>query len=127
MRINGRNSSREVTPDKNIGSPTPVIVSVGNRPMESVIKTAEQQYGNQNRPIRSPMFYRSTVISPNPERLLYSTIEHPSVILNASRFNLNHMLQEQPMDFSPSSRDHFDRTYQNNDRPEYSVKLAIAV
>lgn len=117
MRLNGRNSSREVTPDKNIsGSPTPVIVSVGNRSIESVIKTADG-------PIRSPMFYRSTVISPNPERLLYSTIEHPSVILNAPRFNLNQILQEQPMDFSSSSRDH----YQNNDRQGYSVKLAIAV
>lgn len=119
MRLNGRNSSREVTPDKNIScSPTPVIVSVGNRQIESVIKTPADG------PIRSPMFYRSTVISPNPERLLYSTIEHPSVILNAPRFNLNQILQEQPMDFSSSSRDHY---HQSNDRGGYTVKLAIAV
>ncbi|KAL1517008.1 hypothetical protein ABEB36_000828 [Hypothenemus hampei] len=89
MRIN-RHSSRENTPDKEkslVASPTPVIVT------SSVIR---------NDPIRSPMLYRSTVISPNPERILYSTIKHPSMVLNAAVFN--HMLaQEQPVDFSKSA------------------------
>lgn len=120
MRINGKSSPREITPEKSIGSPTSVIVSVGSRSNET-----GQTFGA---PIRPPMFYRSTVISPNPKRLLYSTIEHPSVMLNGSHFDLNHMLQEQPMDFSSARRDRFDRqTYSNTDRTGYAVKLAIAV
>lgn len=113
LRIN-RHSSRENTPDKGsyslpkkngniitgkcfaekpIASPTPVIVAA-NRLADSVIRSAEA--------VRSPMIYRSTVISPNPERILYSTIKHPSMVLNAAVFN--HMLtQEQPMDFSKKS------------------------
>ncbi|ENN75620.1 oocyte zinc finger protein XlCOF8.4 [Dendroctonus ponderosae] len=94
LRIN-RHSSRENTPDKEkpVVSPTPVIVAA-NRLADSVIRGAEA--------VRSPMLYRSTVISPNPERILYSTIKHPSMVLNAAVFN--HMLaQEQPMDFSKKS------------------------
>ncbi|XP_017771673.1 PREDICTED: zinc finger protein SNAI3-like [Nicrophorus vespilloides] len=110
MRINGRHTSRETTPDKSTSSPTPVIVSVN-----SVIKSNENFHA-----VRPPMFYRSTVISPNPERLLYSTIEHPSVILNSNRFSLNPLIQEQPMDFSPS------RSFQKGSE-RYSIGLAIAV
>lgn len=123
MRVNGRNISRDTTPDKNIGSPTPVIVSLGPRVSDTVIKSPENAYNIPPRPVRSPLFYRSTVISPNPERLLYSTIQHPSVILNAANFAL---MQDQPMDFSTSGRENFDR--QNNERnSSYAVKLAIAV
>ncbi|XP_066250285.1 uncharacterized protein [Euwallacea similis] len=89
MRMNNRQSSRENTPDKekSLPSPTPVIVAA-TRLADSVIRT--------------PMLYRSTVISPNPERILYSTIKHPSMVLNAAVFN--HMLaQEQPVDFSKSA------------------------
>ncbi|XP_030746850.1 protein escargot-like [Sitophilus oryzae] len=93
MRMN--RNSRDSSPDKekSIASPTPVIVSA-NHLTDSVIRSADA--------IRTPMLYRSTVISPNPERILYSTIKHPSVILNASVFD--HMLaQDQPVDFSRSS------------------------
>ncbi|EFA01281.1 protein snail [Tribolium castaneum] len=94
MRINGRHSSREATPDK-VASPTPVIVS-GPRISDSVIKSPER-----------PLLYRSTVISPNPERLLCSTIKHPSVILNTSaRFGIGQIFQEQPMDFSANRREY---------------------
>ncbi|XP_019873079.2 zinc finger protein 37 isoform X2 [Aethina tumida] len=124
MRMNCRHSSREATPDK-IASPTPVIVSVGGgagRLGESVIKGPESV-------VRSPMLYRSTVISPNPERILYSTIKHPSVIFNAAaRFadNFNQILQDQPMDFSTSQTNRDRESYsKNSDR--YSLGLAIAV
>lgn len=80
--------------EKSIASPTPVIVAASRLVADSVIRSTEA--------IRSPMLYRSTVISPNPERILYSTIKHPSVVLNAAVFN--HMLaQEQPVDFSKNS------------------------
>ncbi|RZB39655.1 snail [Asbolus verrucosus] len=120
MRINGRHSSREATPDKNMASPTPVIVS-GPRIGDSVIKSPE-------RAVRSPLLYRSTVISPNPERILYSTIKHPSVILNTTtRFGstISHIFQDQPMDFSAQTR----RDYgSNSDRSGgYGLGLAIAV
>ncbi|GJQ87210.1 hypothetical protein Trydic_g12562 [Trypoxylus dichotomus] len=129
MRINGRHSSREATPDKGVASPTPVIVSHST---DSVIKNPESSFVAPNRPVRSPLFYRSTVISPNPERLLYSTIQHPSVILNAARLSgMSQILQDQPMDFSPSTgREQYDRQGygQNIERsPGYSIGLAIAV
>lgn len=113
MRINGRHSSREATPDKNLASPTPVIVPrIGP---DSVIKSPER-----------PLLYRSTVISPNPERLLCSTIKHPSVILNTSaRFGttISQIFQEQPMDFSAQRRE-----YGGSDRAGgYGLGLAIAV
>lgn len=81
------------------------------------------------------MLYRSTVISPNPERIIYSTIEHPSVILNTARLggrlHLGQILQEEPMDFSQTAgREHFDRQGfgQTSERPNgYAVGLAIAV
>lgn len=77
-------------------SPTPVIVAAANKLADSVIRTVDA--------VRAPMLYRSTVISPNPERILYSTIKHPSMALNAAVFN--HMLaQEQPVDFSKSRVD----------------------
>lgn len=127
MRINGRHSSREATPDKNVASPTPVIVSHSS---ESGIKNPEK-FLPVNRPVRSPLYYRSTVISPNPERLLYSKIQHPSVILSAARFTgMGQMLQDQPMDFSPSTgRDQYGReNFQNMERSSsYSIGLAIAV
>lgn len=126
MRVNARSTSREETPDKNIASPTPVIVSLNSRPTESVIKTAEHSYNLQHRAVRPSLYYRSTVISPNPERLVYSTIEHPSVILNANSFGLKSTLQDQPMDFSTSGREHFEK--QNTERStSYAIKLAIAV
>ncbi|XP_060534575.1 zinc finger protein SNAI3-like [Cylas formicarius] len=116
MRINGRHSSREGSPDKDkaIASPTPVIVSAV-RLTDSVIRSTENA-------VRSPMLYRSTVISPNPERLLYSTIKHPSVILNAAAFTqiMQHH-QEQPVDFS--TRDKPSCAQKNL----YSLGLAIAV
>lgn len=134
MRINGRHSSREATPDKNIASPTPVIVSVNSRHTDSVIRSPERSFTSPDRPVRSPMLYRSTVISPNPERLLYSTFEHPSVILSASRFGtnikLNSIMQEQPMDFSSTGRDPFDRqgfSQGNEHSPGYAISLAITV
>lgn len=89
MRVNGNHrhhSSREATPDKGVASPTPVIVSR----LDAAV-------------IERPMLYRSTVISPNPERLLYSTVQHPSVILSGRLAGGMGMgLQEQPVDFSPS-------------------------
>ncbi|XP_056636726.1 protein snail homolog Sna-like [Diorhabda sublineata] len=121
MRVNGvRHNSREATPDKNVAaSPTPVIVSLTQRISDSVIK------GTDNI-IRSPMLYRSTVISPNPERILYSTIKHPSVILNTTRFGANLGLQDQPMDFSASSNK--DKSFgSSGDRASYALGLAIAV
>lgn len=131
MRINGRNNSRETTPDKNIGSPTPVIVSLCSRLSDPANKQDNLSFRNVYRPIRSPMFYRSTVISPNPERILYSTIEHPSITLNTKDFNhLSSLLQKQPVDFSSSSGQKFDRHAftQNSDRPAgYAMGLAIAV
>lgn len=128
MRINGRHSSREATPDKGVASPTPVIVSHST----DSVKNPENSFVTPTRPVRSPLFYRSTVISPNPERLLYSTIQHPSVILNAARLSgMSQILQDQPMDFSPSTgRDQYDRQsyVQNIERsPAYSIGLAIAV
>uniref|UniRef100_A0A6P7GJR8 Zinc finger protein 761-like n=1 Tax=Diabrotica virgifera virgifera TaxID=50390 RepID=A0A6P7GJR8_DIAVI len=121
MRMNGaRHSSREATPDKMLStsSPTPVIVSLSQRISDSVIKGPNV--------IRTPMLYRSTVISPNPERILYSTIKHPSVILNATRYGANIGLQDQPMDFSSSSNK--DRSFgSNGDRGGYALGLAIAV
>lgn len=117
MRINGRHSSRETTPDKSLASPTPVIVSAGSRISNSVIKSPE-----------TPMIYRSTVISPNPERLLYSTIKHPSVILNAtSRFGgaISNIFQDQPMDFSSQTRRDFGSSTDRSNG--YSLGLAIAV
>ncbi|XP_076272602.1 uncharacterized protein LOC143204050 isoform X1 [Rhynchophorus ferrugineus] len=99
MRMNRQ--SRETTPDKekSIASPTPVIVSASRLP-DSVIRSTDA--------VRTPMLYRSTVISPNPERILYSTIKHPSVILNV----FDHMLtQEQPVDFSRSSADKKNNNY----------------
>lgn len=130
MRINGRHSSRETTPEKSLASPTPVIVSA--KLQDTVIKSPERPFSSPNRPIRSPMLYRSTVISPNPERLLYSTFEHPSVILSASTFGahmkLNQMLQEQPMDFSATGRDPYDKYSLGNDHsPGYAIGLAIRV
>nr|CAI5853307.1 unnamed protein product [Callosobruchus analis] len=107
MRMNPRRPSREATPDKSVASPTPVIVSLGSALGESVIKGPDSL-------IRSPMLYRSTVISPNPERILYSTIKHPSVIFNG-RFR---EVQEQPVDFS--NRQGGGRGYQH-------MGLAIAV
>lgn len=119
MRMNGRHTSREATPDKNVASPTPVIVSIGARLGESVIRGPENV-------IRSPMLYRSTVISPNPERILYSTIKHPSVIFNAAaRFASNLSLQDQPVDFSSQNRDRHGFG-QTNDKA-YGLGLAIAV
>lgn len=120
MRMNGRHNSREATPDKNVASPTPVIVSIGTRLAESVIK------GSDNL-IRSPMLYRSTVISPNPERILYSTIKHPTVIFNtAARFATNISLQEQPVDFSSqTNRDR--RAFGPTNEKSYALGLAIAV
>lgn len=116
MRINGRHNSRETTPDKPIASPTPVIVSLGSRLAESL-----------ERPVRSPMLYRSTVISPNPERILYSTIEHPSVILRGASLQLGGLLQqEKPMDFSASSGRDFERQHYGQNA-EYAIGLAIAV
>ncbi|KAJ8934585.1 hypothetical protein NQ318_008046 [Aromia moschata] len=120
MRINGRHSSREATPDKNVSSPTPVIVSIGSRLGDTVIKGPESA-------VRSPMLYRSTVISPNPERILYSTIKHPSVILNAANFGTGMVLQDQPMDFSSHNQSGRDRqTYSSTERG-YALGLAIAV
>ncbi|KAJ3660458.1 hypothetical protein Zmor_004907 [Zophobas morio] len=113
MRINGRHSSREATPDKSLASPTPVIVP-GPRIADSVIKSPER-----------PLIYRSTVISPNPERLLCSTIKHPSVILNTTRFGttISQIFQDQPMDFSAQRRD-----YGGSERGGgYGLGLAIAV
>lgn len=132
MRINGHNSSRETTPEKSIGSPTPVIVSFSSRLTDCANKQENLAFGNAYRPIRSPMFYRSTVISPNPERILYSTIKHPSVRLNAKELDhFNSFLQKQPMDFSsPSTRKHFDGQVfsQTTERsPGYAISLAIAV
>lgn len=120
MRMNGRHTSREGTPEKNVASPTPVIVSIGSRLGESVIKGPENL-------IRSPMLYRSTVISPNPERILYSTIKHPSVIFNAAaRFASNLSLQDQPVDFSAQSNKDRHRFGQTNEKA-YGLSLAIAV
>ncbi|XP_018333167.1 zinc finger protein 426-like [Agrilus planipennis] len=142
MRMNGsgRRNSREDTPDKNSSSPTPVIVSVGSRPPEdkisSVVRSSEKLFVAHDRPVRSPLLYRSTVISPNPERILYSTIEHPSVILNAHRFSQNLKLgggivQDQPMDFSSTTgRDNYDRGgYPSGSdySTGYAIGLAIAV
>lgn len=128
MRINGRHNSREATPDKAMASPTPVIVSLGSR------LTDDGVFKNLDRPVRSPMYYRSTVISPNPERILYSTIEHPSVILSGARLGANlqlgALLQEKPMDFSSSAGRDFDRQHfaQNTERSTgYAIGLAIAV
>lgn len=120
MRMNGRHTSREVTPDKNVASPTPVIVSIGSRLSESVIKGPETL-------IRSPMLYRSTVISPNPERILYSTIKHPSVIFNAAaRFASNLSLQDQPVDFSsPANRER--HSFGQSNEKTYGLGLAITV
>lgn len=120
MRMNGRHTSREATPDKNVASPTPVIVSIGSRLGESVIKGPDNL-------IRSPMLYRSTVISPNPERILYSTIKHPSVIFNAAaRFASNLSLQDQPVDFSSQSNK--DRhSFGQSTEKGYGLGLAIAV
>lgn len=129
MRVNGRQSSRENSPDKNLASPTPVIVSASSRPPESVIRSPDRPFNSPDRPVRSPMLYRSTVISPNPERLLYSTFEHPSVILNASRFGaslkINSLLQDQPMDFSSTGRDPFNHA--NEHSTGYAIGLAITV
>ncbi|KAG5890029.1 hypothetical protein JTB14_021052 [Gonioctena quinquepunctata] len=121
MRMSGRHSSREATPtpDKSVASPTPVIVSVVPRLTDSVIKGPDNL-------VRSPMLYRSTVISPNPERILYSTIKHPTVILNGTRFTGSLNLQEQPMDFSSQSnrdRQSFGQTAERG----YSLGFAIAV
>ncbi|KAJ8982791.1 hypothetical protein NQ317_018492, partial [Molorchus minor] len=120
MRMNGRHTSREATPDKSVSSPTPVIVSVGARLCDTVIKGPESA-------IRSPLLYRSTVISPNPERILYSTVKHPSVILNAaSRFGNSMLMQEQPMDFSSQSG-RGKQSYGQNSERGYTLGLAIAV
>lgn len=131
MRVNGHTNSRETTPDKNIGSPTPVIVSLCSRLSDPGNKQDNLAFRNVYRPIRSPMFYRSTVISPNPERILYSTIEHPSITLNPKELNhLSSLLQKQPMDFSSSAHKQFDRHAfaQNTERPSrYAMGLAIAV
>lgn len=102
-----------------------MIVSLGSRlGDDGVFKTLD-------RPVRSPMLYRSTVISPNPERILYSTIEHPSVILSGARLGqLGSLLQDKPMDFSSSSGRDFDRQHfaQNTERSTgYAIGLAIAV
>lgn len=130
MRINGRHNSRETTPDKAMSSPTPVIVSLGSR----LTDRDDRVFKNLDRPVRSPMLYRSTVISPNPERILYSTIEHPSVILSGARLGANlqlgSLLQDKPMDFSSSSGRDFDRQHfgQNTERSTgYAIGLAIAV
>lgn len=115
MRMNARHNSREATPDKNVASPTPVIVSVGSRLGDTVIKGPDSA-------VRSPMLYRSTVISPNPERILYSTIRHPSVILNG-RFGGSMILQDQPVDFSSQS----GRDRQSYQSERGYLGLAIAV
>ncbi|KAF5279103.1 hypothetical protein FQA39_LY05781 [Lamprigera yunnana] len=133
MRINGRQSSRDSSPDKSVASPTPVIVST-TRHADSVIKTSDKLYNGSERVVRSPMLYRSTVISPNPERLLYSTFEHPSVILSASRFGtsikINSLIQDQPMDFSATGRDPFERqsfSQTSDHSTSYAIGLAITV
>ncbi|XP_065161136.1 transcriptional repressor Rhit-like [Atheta coriaria] len=98
MRINGTQQTRESTPEKSLASsPTPVIVTVN-----SVIRSGTG-------------LYRSTVISPNPERLLLAQVEHPSVILNTSHLHRS-IVQEQPVDFS-------DKSSKRN----YTLGLAIAV
>lgn len=134
MRINGRQTSRDSTPDKNVASPTPVIVSAASRHSDTVIRSPDRLFNSTERPVRSPLLYRSTVISPNPERLLYSTFEHPSVILSASRFGasikINSLIQDQPMDFSSTGRDPFERQgfSQGNDHStSYAIGLAITV
>ncbi|KAJ8924743.1 hypothetical protein NQ315_000896 [Exocentrus adspersus] len=120
MRMNARHSSREATPDKSVASPTPVIVSMGSRLGDSVIKGPDTA-------VRSPMLYRSTVISPNPERILYSTIRHPSVILSSTgRFGSSIVLQDQPVDFSSQSG-RGKQAYSQNSERGYSLGLAIAV
>lgn len=121
MRLNGRQNSREVTPEKNLSSPTSVIVSAGSLLADSVIK-------NHHLPAKSPMLYRSTVISPNPERILYSTIKHPSMLLNTHpKFGhtINNLFQDQPMDFSTQNRrDWRDRS---NSRRNNGYELALAI
>lgn len=127
MRINGRHTSRENTPDKAIASPTPVIVSLTSRLPDTVIKRDDRPFKGLDCPIRAPMLYRSTVISPNPERILYSTIQHPSVILNTARLGAGlQILQEEPMDFSStSSKEHFSQSSERSST--YSIGLAITV
>lgn len=120
MRINGRQTSRDVTPDKSIVSSTPVIVSVGGRLQDSVIKGPE-------RAIKSPLLYRSTVISPNPKRILYSTIKHPSVIQSANNKIgkvAQQILEEQPVDFS-SNRDR--QTFQQNSERTSTFPMGLAI
>ncbi|XP_044755449.1 zinc finger protein SNAI2-like isoform X2 [Coccinella septempunctata] len=68
MRIHGRNSPAAA--EKCKASPTPVIVSVGKVDAKT-----------ENNP-KPSVIYRSTVISPNPERLLYSRLQHPSIIMS---------------------------------------------
>lgn len=93
--MRGQRTTSEQSPQP-IAAPTPVIV-------------------HPERP------YRSTVISPNPERILYSSVEHPSAILTASRYC---MPDEQPVDFS-ASRDVFSASSER--KTGYAIGLAIAV
>lgn len=64
------------------------------------------------RPERQPPF-RSTVISPNPERALYSTVELP-----AARY----CLEDQPVDFSARGSEAY-----RAENTGYAIGLAIAV
>ncbi|CAH1169740.1 unnamed protein product [Phaedon cochleariae] len=118
-----RTNNREATPDATTPSPTPVIVSLAPRLGDTVIKG----------PVRSPMLYRSTVISPNPERLLYSTVKHPTVILGSSRFGGGLALQEEPVDFSAQSRErqgyahNVESGYAQRAERGYALGFAIAV
>lgn len=120
IRIHGRNSP--AVAEKCKASPTPVIVSVGK-----VDAKVERMIDSYPKPAA---IYRSTVISPNPERLLYSRLQHPSTIMSAGKSAPYCVSQDQPMDFSTGSK----KSYEENkmscspNRPtEFGVGRAIAV
>ncbi|KAK9887109.1 hypothetical protein WA026_020556 [Henosepilachna vigintioctopunctata] len=110
MRIHGRNSPSETIVEKCKSSPTPVIVSVG--------KVNLQPEKNCENPPQPAVLFRSTVISPNPERLVYSRLQQPSIIMNTGKitggYSVSH--QDQPMDFSTGPK----RNLRENEMGSYN-------
>ncbi|KAL3284525.1 hypothetical protein HHI36_018683 [Cryptolaemus montrouzieri] len=125
MRMHGKNSSPEIAPEKCKASPTPVIVSVGK-------VDAIRDKTNENLP-QPTVLFRSTVISPNPERLLYSKLEQPSIIMNSRKISAElRISQDQPMDFSTGSKKSVDKkdisyNYSSSRPNGFNVARVIAV
>lgn len=120
MRIHGRNSP--AGSEKCKASPTPVIMSVGN--VDVNVRKVMESYPKPS------VIYRSTVISPNPERLLYSRLQHPSTVISTGKSTHYCISQDQPMDFSTGPKKTFEdnKIFCGPNRPnEFGVARTIVV